>query len=114
MLTTKANTTSILDAISTTGLIDVSLRVPKRIKERKLEYVINAYSTGTVKEHYLSFLEVTLDEMSKYPEIKGYYFVMNYALLQNSTDIEKYIYSRGYRYAYLPPYSPESNPIEQL
>ncbi|KAG1175661.1 hypothetical protein G6F36_011063 [Rhizopus arrhizus] len=34
--TTKANATSILGAISATGLINVSLRVPKRIKKRKL------------------------------------------------------------------------------
>ncbi|CEG70619.1 hypothetical protein RMATCC62417_06483 [Rhizopus microsporus] len=34
--TTKANAISILGAISTTGLINVSLRVPKRIKKRKL------------------------------------------------------------------------------
>ncbi|KAL1925861.1 hypothetical protein VTP01DRAFT_7285 [Rhizomucor pusillus] len=38
--------------------------------------------------------------MDQYPHMKGYY--------------SKYITSRGYRYAYLPPYSPELNPIEQL
>jgi transposase len=67
-----------------------------------------------VTEYYLSFLKATLDEMDKYPEMKGYYFVMNYASIQSSTDIGKCIYSREYRYAYLPLYSPEPNPIEQL
>ncbi|KAI8641991.1 hypothetical protein BD408DRAFT_443826 [Parasitella parasitica] len=59
VLMTKAKATSILGAISATGLINVSLRVPKRIKKRKLDI----YSTGTVTGHYLSFVKATLDEM---------------------------------------------------
>ncbi|KAG0776658.1 hypothetical protein G6F22_012420 [Rhizopus arrhizus] len=112
--TTKANTTSILGAISATSLINVSLRVPKRIKKRKLGSETNAYSIGTVTGHYLSFLKATLDEMDKYPEMKRHYLVMDNAPIHSSTDIGKYIHSRGYRYAYLPPYSPELNPIEQF
>lgn len=95
--TTKASTTSILGAISATDLTDVSLRVSKRIKERKLGCATNAYSAGTVTEYYLSFLKATLDEMGKYPEMKGYYFVMDHASIQTSTDIGKCIYSREYR-----------------
>lgn len=53
--TTKANATSILGAISATGLINVSLRVPERIKKRKFGLEIDTYSTGTVTRHYLSF-----------------------------------------------------------
>ncbi|KAG1454782.1 hypothetical protein G6F46_008467 [Rhizopus delemar] len=90
---TKAKATSILGAISATGLISVSLRVPKRIKKGSL---------------------ATLDEMDKYPEMKGHYLVMDNAPIHSSADIRKYIYSRGYRCVYLPPYSPELNPIEQF
>ncbi|KAG1631216.1 hypothetical protein G6F45_004963 [Rhizopus arrhizus] len=68
----------------------------------------------TMAGHYLSFLKAILDEMDKYPEMKGHYLVMDNAPIHSSTDIGKYIRSRGYRYAYLPPYSPELNPIEQL
>jgi hypothetical protein len=53
--TTKANATSILGAISATGLINVSLRIPKRIKKRKLGRETDGYSIGTVTGHYLSF-----------------------------------------------------------
>ncbi|KAG1298400.1 hypothetical protein G6F66_001759 [Rhizopus arrhizus] len=95
---TKAKATSILGAISANGLINVSLRVPKR----------------TVTGHYLSFLKATLDEMDKYPEMKGHYLVMDNAPIHSSTDIGNYIHSRGYPYVYLPPYSPELNPIEQF
>ncbi|KAG1383416.1 hypothetical protein G6F60_001870 [Rhizopus arrhizus] len=112
--TTKANATSILGAISATGLINVSLRVPKRIKKRKLERETGGYSTGTVTGHYLNFVKATLDEMDKYPEMKGHYLVMDNAPIHSSTDIGKYIHSRGYKSVYLPPYSPELNPIEQF
>ncbi|KAG0738395.1 hypothetical protein G6F57_010293 [Rhizopus arrhizus] len=111
--TTKANAISTLGAISATGLINVSLRVPKRIKKRKLSGT-DGYSTGTVTGHYLSFLKATLDEMDKYPEMKGHYLVMDNAPIHSSTDIGKHIKSRGYRYVYLTPYSSELNPIEQF
>jgi hypothetical protein len=112
--TTKANATSILGAISATGLINVSLRVPKRIKKRKIGRSTDGYSIGTVTGHYLSFLKATLDEMDKYPDMKGHYLVMDNAPIHSSSNIGKYINSRGYRYVYLPPYSPELNPIEQF
>ncbi|KAG0740696.1 hypothetical protein G6F57_005412 [Rhizopus arrhizus] len=94
--TTKANATSALGAISATGLINVSLRVPKRIKKRKHGRTIDSYSIGTVTEHYLSFLKATLDEMDKYPEMKGHYLVMDNVPIHSSADIGKYINSRGY------------------
>lgn len=52
--------------------------------------------------------------MDKYPEMKGHYIVMDNAPIHSSTDIDKYINSRGYQYVYLPPYSPELHPIEQF
>ncbi|KAG1043165.1 hypothetical protein G6F43_011728 [Rhizopus delemar] len=109
--TTKTNTASILCPISATGLINVSLRVSKRIKKRKLGSETNDYSTGTATGHYLSFLKATLDEMDKNPEMRGYYLVMDNAHIHSSTDICKYINFRGYRYVYVPPYSSELNPI---
>lgn len=51
--------------------------------------------------YYLCFLKVTLDEMDKYPEIKGRYHVTDNAPIHNSADIRKYIHSRGYRCVYL-------------
>ena len=53
--TTKANATSILGALSTIGLINVILRVPTRIKKRKLGRAGDGYILGTVTGHYLSF-----------------------------------------------------------
>ncbi|KAL1929230.1 hypothetical protein VTP01DRAFT_2289 [Rhizomucor pusillus] len=39
---------------------------------------------------------------------------MENAPIHKSEDIDKYIESHGYRYAYLPSYSPDLNPIEQF
>lgn len=84
------------------------------IKKRKLGSATDGYSTGTGTGHYVSFVKATLDEMDKYPEMKGHCLVMDNAPIHNSADIGKYINSRGYRFVYLPPYSPELNPIEQF
>jgi hypothetical protein len=110
---TKANTKSILGAISTTDLINDSLRVPKRIKKRRLGRTIDVYSTGTVTGHYLNLLKATLDEIYKYPEMQGYYLVMDDASIHSSTNTGMYIQSRGYRYIHIPSYFSGLNSIKQ-
>lgn len=111
---TKSNTTSTFDAVSTTGLIDIRLRVPKRIKQRKLGRVTDIHSTGTATGHCLNFLKVTLDRVDKYPEMKEQSLVMDNASIHSSTDIGKCIHSRGHQYVYLPPYSNEMNTTEKF
>ncbi|KAG0738552.1 hypothetical protein G6F57_002832 [Rhizopus arrhizus] len=109
--TTRANTTSILGAISAAGLITVGVKKPRPVKKRKAEGYI---SSGTVTGHYISFLKITLDEMDKYPHMKGHYIVMDNAPIHTHENIKKYIEFRGYKCVYLPTYSPELNPIEQF
>ncbi|KAG0736280.1 hypothetical protein G6F57_014189 [Rhizopus arrhizus] len=57
---------------------------------------------------------MTLDEMDKYPHMKGHYIVMDNAPIHTHENIKKYIEYRGYKGVYLPTYSPELNPIEQF
>ncbi|SAL97564.1 hypothetical protein [Absidia glauca] len=109
--TTRANTTSILGAISAAGLIAVGVKKPRPAKKRKAEGYI---SSGTVTGHYISFLKTTLDEMDKHPHMKGHYIVMDNAPIHTHENIKKYIEYRGYKCVYLPTYSPELNPIEQF
>ncbi|CEP07115.1 hypothetical protein, partial, partial [Parasitella parasitica] len=71
-------------------------------------------SKGTVTGHYLKFLEKTMDEMDCFPELKGYYIVMDNAPIHTAGQIDEMMVARGYRSIYLPPYSPELNPIEQF
>ncbi|KAG1452272.1 hypothetical protein G6F55_008764 [Rhizopus delemar] len=113
---TRATTTTILGAISAEGLIKCSLRLPQpqTNKKRKRGNSVAHASKGTVTGHYVSFLKATMDEMDQYPHMKGHYLVMDNAPIHTSEDIAKYVESRGYRCVYLPPYSPELNPIEQF
>ncbi|KAG1164817.1 hypothetical protein G6F36_013707 [Rhizopus arrhizus] len=55
-----------------------------------------------------------MDEMDSIPEMKGYYIVMDNAPIHTADVIDNMITERGYKCVYLPPYSPELNPIEQF
>ncbi|KAG1357376.1 hypothetical protein G6F62_001669 [Rhizopus arrhizus] len=133
----RAKTTTILGAISPYGVINVKVRRLRVVNQNKKSHYFNFICGAmdaldkhekfkdcyietdnapirVVTGHYLSFLKATLDEMDMYPEMKGYSLVMDNAPIHSSIDIEKYIHSRGYRYVYLPPSSPEMNPTEQF
>ncbi|KAG1461875.1 hypothetical protein G6F56_005630 [Rhizopus delemar] len=109
--TTRANTVSILDAISASGLITVGVKKPRPVKKRKSDGYI---SSGTVTDHYISFIKTTLDEMDKHPHMKDHCVVMDNAPIHTHENIKKYIEYRGYKCVYLPTYSPKLNPIEQF
>ena len=51
---------------------------------------------------------------NKHGEFKRNYIVMDNDPIHTAEDIEKYIVRHGYGCVYLPPYSPELNPIEQF
>ncbi|KAL1926834.1 hypothetical protein VTP01DRAFT_5480, partial [Rhizomucor pusillus] len=110
---TRAQTTSVLGAISAAGIIKVSFRTPKPSKKRKTRSN-KTITTGTVTGHFLSFIKATMDERDKHEHMKGYYLIMDNAPIHTNRDIGRYITSRGYRFAYFPPYSPELSPIEQF
>ncbi|CEG75082.1 hypothetical protein RMATCC62417_10188 [Rhizopus microsporus] len=112
---TRVQTTTILGAIAASGLIKCSLGLPQPpAKKRKREGYVELTSTGAVTGHYFSFLKATIDEMDQYPYMTGHYLIMDNAPIHKSEGTAKYIISRGYRYAYLPSYCPELNPIEQF
>ncbi|KAG1437079.1 hypothetical protein G6F56_013278 [Rhizopus delemar] len=76
--------------------------------------VVNKGKGGTVTGHYFNFVAATLDVLDKHEQFKGHYIVMDNAPIHTHLDIQKYIEQRGYGCIYLPPYSPELNPIEQF
>jgi transposase len=55
-----------------------------------------------------------MNEMDRFTEMKGYYIVMDNAPIHTSQEISAMVADRGYRSVYLPPYSPELNPIEKF
>lgn len=71
-------------------------------------------SKGTVAGHYLKFLDKIMNEMDCFPELKDHYIVMDNAPIHTAKEIDELITKRGHKSIYLPPYSPELNPIEQF
>ncbi|EIE76173.1 hypothetical protein RO3G_00879 [Rhizopus delemar RA 99-880] len=122
--TTRAISHTILGAICPMGVVNMEIRVPlksKRIKvagsrKRKSPAAKKPATGGTNSGHYDRFMNLTLDEMDKYPEMKGFYLVMDNSPIHDkkSGEIDKMIEDRGYKCVYLPKYSPELNPIEQF
>ncbi|KAG1558902.1 hypothetical protein G6F49_004098 [Rhizopus delemar] len=109
--TTRANTTSILSAISASDLITVSVKKSRPAKKRKAYGYI---SSGAVTGHYISLLKMTLDEMDKCPHMKGHHIIMDNAPIHTHENTKKCIEYRRYKCVYLPSYSPELHPIEQF
>jgi transposase len=115
VLTARANSISILGAISAKGLIKISLRKPMvPSKKRKLAGDRKQQTKGTVTNHYVNFIKDVLAEMDKFPEMKRHYLTMDNVPIHTGKIIGEMIEERGYKYVYLPPYSPELNPIEQF
>lgn len=122
--TTRAPSHTIIGAISTVGVINLSIRVPKQPpkvrkvqggKKRKNPAVSNDDGPkGTTAGHYLRFVRETLDVLDKYDEMKGYYFIMDNARIHKEIQDILNERNRDYKCVYLPPYSPELNPIEQF
>lgn len=69
-------------------------------------------TTGAVTVHYLNLIASTLDVMDRQEEFKRHYLIMDNAPIHTSDSIRRFIESRGHGCVYLPPYSPELNPIE--
>jgi transposase len=116
-LLTRAKTTTILGAISPYGVVNVKIRVPYSAASKKRKAVGGSKmqkSIGTVTGHYFNFIASTIDVMDRHEEFKGHYIIMDNAPIHTSDNIRKFIEGRGYRCVYLPPYSPELNPIEQF
>ncbi len=119
---TKATSHTILGAISAIGVVDTELRVAEKPKQRRIDGVGRKRkhtpnvkkSKGTTTGHYLNFIRKTLNEMDKTPLMNGFYIVMDNVPIHTHNDIDELITSRGYRSIYLPPHSPELNPIEQF
>jgi transposase len=98
------------------------MRLPqktKRVKvdgarKRKASAPKKKPATGIKTGHFLKFISKVLDNMDKIPNMKGFYIVMNNCSIHTGDEVIELITSRGYNYEFLPPYSPELNPIEQF
>jgi transposase len=60
------------------------------------------------------FTNDTMDIMDEFPEMNGYFIIMDNAPIHVPEMIDPLIIKRGYTQVCLPLYSPELNPIEQF
>jgi hypothetical protein len=116
---TRAKTTTIMGVVSAHRAVKVSVRLLKALppnKKRKKGSGTKAAADkgGTKGGHYFNIIKSCLDEMDKHDIFKGNFLIMDNAPIHMNKDIQDYIESCAYRCAYLPPYSPELNPIEQF
>ncbi|KAG2226244.1 hypothetical protein INT45_005916 [Circinella minor] len=119
---TKATSHSVLGAISAIGVVNMKLRESGNLKRRKVMGATKrkapegqmSVPKGTIGEHYLQFISDTMDIMDEFSEMKGYFIIMDNAPIHVPEIIDPIIMQRGYTPVYLPPYSPELNPIEQF
>lgn len=113
---------TIIGAISALGVVNLSMRESGNTKKRKVVGATKrkapedrlSVPKGTTGGHYLQFLNDTMDIMDDFPEMKGYCIIMDNAPIHVPKLIDPVITKRGYTPIYLPPYSPELNPIEQF
>lgn len=116
--TTRAENRTIVGAICYHGVVQMSLRKPKapgQSKKRRIEGEgPEKVTKGTVTGHYKQFLFDLIDCLDKHPILNGAYLVMDNASIHKNPSISRIVSARGYRILYLPPFSPELNPIEQF
>jgi hypothetical protein len=118
----KAVLHTIIGTISAFSIVNISLREAGNVKKRKVVGVTKKKATedrisvpkGTTSGHYLNFINDTMDIMDEFPEMKGVFIVMNNAPVYVPEIIDLKIKKRGNTPVYLPPCSPEINPIEQF
>lgn len=113
---TKSENISVLGAICYLGVVSLSIRVPGKARKRKRDEHGKIVQTprGTNAPLFIQFLSHTLDNLDEFPQFKNCYLVMDNASFHRNRDVRKLIELRGYKCLYLPPYSPELNPIEQF
>jgi transposase len=116
--TARGTSITILGAISSQGIIDVSLRKPTTVsgsKKRRADgkVIETTARVGTRTEHFLFYLNNLMDVLDR-NNLRGLYIVMDNAPIHKPNKVRECIEKRGYKCVYLPPYSPFLNPIEEF
>ncbi|KAG0734083.1 hypothetical protein G6F35_012903 [Rhizopus arrhizus] len=118
----RAVSHTVLGAISSADVVNVSMREPVNVKRRKVVGATKrkapgdkvSVPNGTTGAHYMHFIVDTMDIMDTFPDMQGYHIAMDNAPIHVLALIDPLIEKRGYVPVYLPPYSPELNPIEDF
>ncbi|CAO3682639.1 unnamed protein product [Rhizopus stolonifer] len=107
--TQKGVPITILGAMCKKGIVNITLRHPTAVvsrKRRKLGFAESGFNV-------VNGLAIIMDILEQ-NDIKGRFLVMDNAPIHRSPEMQNLISSSGYKYIYLPPYSPFLNPIEKM
>ena len=107
---------TILGAIASEGVVNLSLRRPQAVtgsKKWKLDDKEDQIvaKVGTRTEHFLDFLEIVMDMLDK-NNMYGKILIMDDAKIHHAILVQKAVEKRGYRILYLLAYSLFLNPTE--
>ncbi|EIE81118.1 hypothetical protein RO3G_05823 [Rhizopus delemar RA 99-880] len=115
---------TVIGGISAYGVVNASLREPGNVKKKEEllvlkkrkapEGVAAVIPKGTTAGHFVQFISDTLDIMDAFPNMKVFHIVMDNAPIHPRDVVDPIASQRGYIPVYLPPYSPELNPIEMF
>lgn len=110
---TRAGIRSILCAISYEGIVLMSMRNPEcpQPNQNCCEAIGPA---GERSGYYGKFLVAVMDMLDQYPDYKNAFLVVDAGQRCEIDGVDDLISGRGYRRLYLPPYSPEFNPVRQV
>ncbi|CAO3621630.1 unnamed protein product [Cunninghamella echinulata] len=64
--------------------------------------------------HFMNFLNNTINELNNDLLLKDCYLILDNAPIRRKSEIGMHCFERNYRCLFLPPYSPELNPIENF
>ncbi|GAA5808167.1 hypothetical protein MFLAVUS_001551 [Mucor flavus] len=112
---------TVIGAVSAFGVLNMSMRETGNFKKRRVVGATKrkaagdvgaAISKGTTAGCYLRFISDTLDITDAFFNMKGFHIIMDNTPIHSPNAINYIIKERGYIPLYLPPYSPELNPIE--
>jgi transposase len=118
-------TVTITGVICEKVVVELTLRKPKAVQKKncttkkrkrdngKAGEVEVSARVGTRSEHFLDFLSSLMDALDQF-KMQGCYLVMDNAAIHKVDEVQELITSRGYKIAYLPPYSSFLNLIESF
>ncbi|OAD67627.1 hypothetical protein PHYBLDRAFT_151142 [Phycomyces blakesleeanus NRRL 1555(-)] len=110
---------TILGAMCKREIVSLLLKKPTAVatkKKRKLNIYTNVEVNGRIgtrTQHYLNFLSHTMDVLDS-QGMQRHYLVMDNVPIHKANEMKDFIFSRGYKCAYLLVYSPFLNPIEEM
>ncbi|KAI8054873.1 hypothetical protein BDF21DRAFT_468170 [Thamnidium elegans] len=78
------------------GVVNMKLRKSGNLKRKKAPEEQLSVPKGTTVEHYLQLISDTMDIMDEFPEMKGYFIIMDSAPIHVPEMIESIIMQQGY------------------